>query len=290
MNRLILGVAVIVVIIVGVLAWDFLASHRPVSAPVTSSTSQSTTTSTTSTSTKMKNTGPLTGTILYEIIAPAEIDGENYTYIWLVVNITNPSNTTMSDVVGLSYLNGEAAADFEIENYPFGAPNYEPIVDEMHSDSLGPKQSAVGWIAFKINGYRSSFPVDYLELSYYPEEGSVVLNELYVSYLYPAPNFTVIHADQVIFGNSSVSLAEYPFTNWFFIVPNVKVTIPIGIGFSVTTNITNVTITGFSSPLIEAFNLPMTVNITNLEAYANITLELTHYVPYAVTTYIYVKQ
>ena len=291
MNKLLI-VGIVVIIIVGVLAGIFLLAHKSSSvlSPTSSSIPSTTTTSSmanTSSTNKMKNTGPITGTILYEIIAPAEIDGENYTYIWLVINISNPSNYTANDVLGTTYLNGKITIDFEVNNYPFGAPKYEQVGDELFSDSLGPKQKAVGWIAFELSGYYSSLTVEYLQLNYYWGPGPTT--ELVQSYLYPASNFTVIHADQIYFMNSSVSLAEYPFTNYFFVVPNVKVTVPIGIGVS--TNIANITVENFNSPLIRTFNLPMIVNVTNFgEAYANITLELTHYVPYAVTTYIYIEQ
>ncbi|BFI75392.1 hypothetical protein [Sulfurisphaera ohwakuensis] len=295
MNKLlIIGIVAVIVIIIGVLAGIFLLNHKSSSvvSPTTtpSTTTLTTSTSTTSTSTKMKNTGPVTGTILYEIIAPATVDGQNYTYVWLVVNLTNPSNYIATNVIGLTYLNGRSPVEFTVQSYPFGAPVYPQLGSELPFDKLEPKQSVVGWLGFTLNGYKPSFVINYLELDYFIANSTVINTQIYQSYIYPAQNFTVIHADQVVFENSSVIISVPGIVaNYFFAVPGVKFNVSISAGFSFSNAPRNATLLGFSNPLIKAFNLPQVANVSYGDAFFNVTLELTQYEPYPITTYVYVK-
>ena len=287
MNKLAVVGIVVIVVIAGALAGIFLLGHKsPSVSPV-----QTSTTPTTTTTTKLKNTGPVTGTILYEIIAPATVDGQNYTYVWLVVNLTNPSNYTATNVIGLTYINGKSPVEFTVQSYPFGAPVYPQLGSELPFDKLGPKQSAVGWLGFTLKGYQPSFVINYLELDYFVANSTVINTQIYRSYIYPAQNFTVIHAVQVVFKNSSVSISVpgMPVTNYFFAVPGVKFNVTISVGFSFTNTPQNATLLGFGNPLIKAYNLPQVANVTYGSAFFDVTLEVTQYEPNPIATYVYVK-
>ena len=288
MNKLVAGLIAIVIVIgliVGLLFFSGRSTPPTVATTTTSSAPVSVTVPTTTTTT---TSGPriLAGSVLYEIVAPTIIGGQNYTTVWLIMNITNTGNYTA--YISTFSLNGQITEDPAMTSYPLNAPKYSPLYSELVSaEALPPKKSMVGWIAFQISGL-SAPELKYVTLDFYYGSGEIL--PAYSENLYLAPNYTIIHADQLVFLNNTVSL-NLPAEAYYFIVPGENVTLPLAIASpSLYTTYTNVTVLGFSSPLIKAYGLPVTVPVNQYGmAYANVTVELVKYVPYPIVTYVYVK-